>query len=121
VNFLADECCDAALVDALRTAGHDVLYVTESLRGASDKAVLARAFSENRILLTEDKDFGELVYRLHRPAHGIVLLRFDIADRDKKIPRMRVLLAEEAERLPGALVVLESGKVRVRPLNRKIE
>ena len=116
MRFLADECCDAALVDALRDDGHDVLYAVESLRGAIDDELLARAFSERRILLTEDKDFGELVYRLRRPAYGIVLLRFDVADRALKVPRLRDLLEQEAERLPGAFVVLEADKVRIRPL-----
>lgn len=116
MRFLADECCDAALVDALRDDGHDVLYAIESLRGATDDDILAHAFSERRILLTEDKDFGELVYRFRRPTHGIVLLRFDVTARALKIPRLRYLLDQEAERLPGAFVVLEVDKVRVRPL-----
>lgn len=62
MRFLADECCDAALVSTLRGDGHDVLYAVESLRGATDDEILLRAFSERRILLTEEKDFGELVY-----------------------------------------------------------
>ena len=74
MKFLADECCDAALVNALRVDGHDVLYVAESLRGATDEGILDRAFSESRILLTEDKDFGELVYRLRLPTCGCVLM-----------------------------------------------
>jgi predicted nuclease of predicted toxin-antitoxin system len=102
MRFLADECCDAGLVDVLRNDGHSVLYAIESLRGVTDDEILTCAFSENRVLLTEDKDFGELVYRLRRPARGIVLLRFDVADRALKIPRLRYLLEQEAERLLGA-------------------
>jgi len=56
VKFLADECCDAALVDALRSDGYDVLYAVESLRGATDDELLTWSFSERRIFLTEDKD-----------------------------------------------------------------
>jgi predicted nuclease of predicted toxin-antitoxin system len=55
MRFLADECCDAGLVGDLRGNGHDVLYAVESLRGATDDELLARAYSENRILLAEDK------------------------------------------------------------------
>jgi len=117
VRFLADECCDAGLIDALRDDGHDVLYATESLRGETDEALLRRAFVESRILLTEDKDFGELVYRLRKPACGIVLLRFDVADRTLKTSRLRALLRQEIERLAGSFIVLEADKVRVRPLN----
>ena len=116
MRFLADECCDAALVDALRSDGHDVLYAIESLRGATDDELLARSFSERRVLLTEDKGFGELVYRLQRPTHGVVLLRFDVADRALKVPRLRYLVEQEVERLSGAFVVLEADKLRIRPL-----
>ncbi len=116
MKFLADECCDAGLVAALREDGHDVSYVFETQRGAADSEVLQAAVAEERILLTEDKDFGELVYRLQRPAYGIVLLRFDVAERSWKVPRLRDLLANHAERLPGCFVVLEARKVRIRPL-----
>jgi hypothetical protein len=71
VNFLADECCDAFLVDGLRGDGHDVLYVKESAPGTDDHTVLQMAADQERVLLTEDKDFGELVVRLKLPAYGI--------------------------------------------------
>jgi len=77
VNLLADECCDAVLVNALRGEGHDVLYIKEAAAGADDQTVLQLAASQLRILLTEDKDFGELVVRLKLPAYGIVLLRIN--------------------------------------------
>ncbi|MEA3349724.1 MAG: DUF5615 family PIN-like protein [Chloroflexota bacterium] len=117
MRFLADECCDTALVEALRENGHDVLYVVESMRGTTDEKVLARAFSEERLLITEDKDFGELVYRFQHPARGIILLRFDVSERAFKITRLRELLEHEAQQLPGAFVVLEIEKVRIRPLS----
>jgi predicted nuclease of predicted toxin-antitoxin system len=68
MEFLADECCDRGRVEELRQSGHDVLYVFESRRGATDDEVLALAFDQRRILLTEDKDFGELVYIYVPPA-----------------------------------------------------
>jgi predicted nuclease of predicted toxin-antitoxin system len=79
-------------VHALREGGHDVWYVVEAMRGARDDVILERAFAEQRVLLTEDKDFGELIYRLGRPARGIVLLRFDVTDRELKVPRLLDLL-----------------------------
>ena len=66
MRWLADECVDAALVRRLRTAGHDVIYAAEVASGATDAQILRRANDEDRLLLTEDKDFGELVFRLHR-------------------------------------------------------
>jgi len=116
VNFLADECCDAPLVEALRIDGHDILYVIESLRGEPDEKILDRDFNENRILITEDKDFGELVYRLKLPARGIILLRFDTANRVHKILRLRSLLEQESRRLQGAFITLSVNKTRIRPM-----
>jgi len=117
MKLLADECCSAGLVSALRADGHDVVYVVEALRGATDDVILERAFSQDRLLLTEDKDFGELVYRLGLRAHGIILLRFDVADRALKTPRTRELLLRHSEHLRGSFVVLEADKVRIRPLH----
>lgn len=117
MRLLADECCEAALVDALRAAGHDVLFAVESLRGEPDDEVLSRAFAEDRVLITEDKDFGELVYRLRIPAHALILLRFGVSDRALKISRLLELLDSRAQNLSGTFVVLESDKIRIRRLS----
>ncbi len=62
MRFLADESCDFAVVRALRAAGHDVLAIAELTPRAEDDAVTDLAVREERLLLTEDKDFGRLVY-----------------------------------------------------------
>jgi len=74
------------------------------------------AAAQQRILLTEDKDFGELVVRLKLPVGGIVLLRVNPADSAAKLARSRHLLEHHAHRLPGSFVVLDEKKVRFRPL-----
>ena len=76
MRFLADESCDFAVLAALRAAGYDVSAVAEINRGAKDPAVLALARSEQRVLLTEDKDFGLLAYAGGKHSAGIVLIRF---------------------------------------------
>jgi len=116
LKFLVDECCDSELIAGLRADGHDVLAVEEYRRSEDDEEVLRIAFDEERILVTEDRDFGELVFRFQLPARGIIYLRFSIAKRDQKLPRMRELLKEEAERLPGSFVVVEPERIRFRPL-----
>jgi predicted nuclease of predicted toxin-antitoxin system len=116
VNFLADECCDTGIVASLRADGHDVVYMRERQAGASDEEVLQNAFVEGRILLTEDKDFGELIYRLKKPACGIILIRIDVQERYEKWPRLEALIAKYGDRLPGHFVVLELSKYRFRPL-----
>ena len=116
MKFLVDECCDRGLVEALRNEGYDVLYVLESKRGATDNNVLALAFDERRIIITEDKDFGELVYRLKKPAHGIILIRIGVKNRSLKWPRMKKLLNAYPERCTGRFVVIDENKFRFRPL-----
>jgi len=64
VRFLADESCDFAVVRALRIAGHDIHAVAEPLPGLDDAAVMSMALCERRVLLTEDKDFGQLCMRM---------------------------------------------------------
>jgi len=116
VKFLADECCDTGIVANLRADGHDVAYVLERQTGISDDEVLQNAFVEGRILLTEDKDFGELVYRLKKPACGIILIRIDVQERHEKWPRLEALIAKHGDRLPGHFVVVDLNKYRFRPL-----
>ena len=116
MNLVADECCDALLVKGLRSDGHDLLYVQEIAPGTDDETVLQMAADQQRILLTEDKDFGELVVRLKLPAYGIVLLRMNPADSGAKLARLRDLLVHHVHRLPGSFVVLDRKKVRFRTL-----
>jgi len=116
LKFLADECCDTGLVASLREDGHDVLYVSESKAGAFDDEILSDAREQERILITEDKDFGELVYRLRKPAYGIVLLRVDVNERHIKWPRLKKLIDEYPTRLEGHLTVVDAQKFRFRPL-----
>jgi predicted nuclease of predicted toxin-antitoxin system len=116
VNFVADECCDAPLVSGLRSDGHDVLYVKEIAPGSDDETVLQTAAAQQRILLTEDKDFGELVVRLKLPAYGIILLRMNPADSATKLAQLRRLFVRHAHRLPGTFVVLSENKARFRSL-----
>lgn len=116
MKFLLDECCDASLVDALRNDGHDIFYVAETMPGTIDEDVLHRAFVEDRILITEDKDFGELAVRLHLPARGVILLRFEIGEENLKLARIREVIRSAGNRFAGAFVVIEASKTRFRPL-----
>ena len=116
MKFLADECCDTGLVASLRKDGHDVLYVTEKKAGAIDDEILSDAWKEERILITEDKDFGELVYRFKKPTHGIVFLRVDVNERHIKWSRLKRLIDDHETKLQGHLTVVDAKKFRFRPL-----
>ncbi|MBX7246975.1 MAG: DUF5615 family PIN-like protein, partial [Candidatus Sumerlaeaceae bacterium] len=72
---MADENLDRLIVDWLRVSGHDVSWAAEDAISAPDDELLAKANAENRILVTKDKDFCELVYRKRLASTGIILLR----------------------------------------------
>ncbi len=76
MRLLANENFPADAVEALRARGHDVAWIRTDAPGSNDRLVLDRAVSENRLLITFDKDFGELAFRAGLPAScGIVLFR----------------------------------------------
>jgi predicted nuclease of predicted toxin-antitoxin system len=77
VIFVADENIARQIVDALRLAGHTVVWAVEAAPGDDDPDILALANSHNAILITDDKDFGELVVHQRRPVLGVMLLRLE--------------------------------------------
>jgi len=116
MRWLADECVDAALVDHLRTAGHDVAYVIEVTPGESDLQAIDRAQREGRLLLTEDKDFGELVFRRMRLVPGLVLRRIAPERRSLKWTRLEAAINKLGESLYGRYTVIEQSRFRSRRL-----
>lgn len=75
MKFLANENIDKPIVDRLRKDGHAILYVIEMEPGITDNEVMRRANKESALLLTTDKDFGEIVFRQGTVIHGVVLVR----------------------------------------------
>ena len=116
MRFLADESCDAAVVAALRGAGHDVKAVADTMRGATDAVVLATALLGGRLLITEDKDFGELVFAARTSAIGVLLLRYPSSARSGLPHAVLDVVATRHAELPGSFVVIGSAGVRVTPL-----
>ena len=114
MRLLADEGVEAGIVARLRAEGHDVVYVAELAPGISDDAVLASAVADERLLLTADKDFGELVFRLRRAAHGVLLLRLAGLSQAAKAETVAAALREHGEEMAGAFAVVTPGLVRVR-------
>jgi predicted nuclease of predicted toxin-antitoxin system len=114
MQLVADESVDGQLVAALRKTGHSVIYIAESLPSIKDPDVLQFAASRQEILLTEDKDFGELVH-LKRMAHaGVILLRLnDMSARDM-IARVIMLLDHHGDGFADAFTTIDRNKVRIR-------
>ena len=116
MRCLADECVDAALVRHLRGGGHDVIYAAEVAAGTTDAQLLRRANDEHRLLLTEDKDFGELVSRLHMIVPGLVLMRIAPERYLFKRTRLDAAVLRFGQRLFGRYVVIEEARLGSRPL-----
>src|SRR5580658_8175940 len=110
MRFLADECCDFTAVRTLRAHGHDVLAVSELQSRSVDRDVLDLALAEGRILLTEDKDFGWLVFAGRVDSPGVVLIRFPAYARSLLAEAVLKLVNEHASQLVGAFVVLRPGE-----------
>ena len=113
MQFLADESCDFAVVRALRSAGHDVAAIVELSPGAEDDVVLVRARAEARVLLTEDKDFGQLALGAGRDTPGVILIRFPADVRSALGEMMVNVVTELGDRIRGAFAVVEPGRVRL--------
>jgi predicted nuclease of predicted toxin-antitoxin system len=113
VRFLADESCDFAAVHALRAAGHDVVAVSDVARGAEDSVVIELARSDRRVLLTEDKDFGQLVFAAARQSSGVVLLRWPVSARSTLGAPIVEFVAAQGDLLTGSFAVVEPGRARM--------
>jgi predicted nuclease of predicted toxin-antitoxin system len=116
VRWLADECIDAGLVLYLRATGHDVIYAAEITPAIIDAEIVTRAKAEDRLLLTEDKDFGNLVFRQRRSIPGVILLRIDPARHELKKRRLRAAIDRLGEKLHGRYTVVDEARIRTRPL-----
>jgi predicted nuclease of predicted toxin-antitoxin system len=116
MKFLLDVCSSSRSLRALLTSlGHDVRLVGEGDPCASDETVLALAHQEGRIVVTEDKDFGELIVVQRRPHSGIIrFLELPIVE--QAVAMQEVLTYYEADLKSGAMIVVTRGRIRVRPL-----
>jgi predicted nuclease of predicted toxin-antitoxin system len=116
MRILANENFPGDAVAALREQGHDVAWVRTDAPGSSDRNVLARAQAEDRLIITFDKDFGELAFRRGLPSSsGIILFR--IAPRSPEVVvRFAVLALEARTNWGGHFSVVEENRIRMTPL-----
>ena len=112
MRFLVDECTGPKVAEWLRAQNHEVFSVFNQMRGADDEQIIQKAFDENWLLITNDKDFGEKVYRERRAHHGIVFMRLTDERAANKIEVLRRLLESYAEKLPNQFVVVTETRVR---------
>lgn len=112
MRFLVDECTGPKVAQWLRDQQHDIFSVFDEARGMEDDWILQKAFEENWILITNDKDFGEKVYREGYPHHGVVFLRLADERAANKIDVLRRLLQNYPDKLLNRFVVVTETRVR---------
>ena len=113
LRFLADESCDFAAVRVLRADGHDVVAVSEVTQRSVDRELIEQSARENRILITEDKDFGWLVFVSREDSAGVIFIRFPGDARETLVQTIHELVSEQGEQLYGAFVVVQPGHIRI--------
>ena len=116
LKFLVDESAGKKLSGFLQERGFNVNFVTDILPGAADKEVLEFAENEGRVLITNDKDFGELVFRFRRPSSGVILLRLKIDSPLNRQKHISALIDKIPDKLESHFIAVSEGKTRIRKL-----
>jgi len=116
MRFLADENVPRSIVAWLRREGHDVLYAAELLMQTPDADLLSEAEAQRRVIITEDKDFGDLVFRDHLSSHGAILIRMGDAPVSHRLARFQSVWTSVENNLPGNFIVITETKIRMRVL-----
>ncbi|MCA9906700.1 MAG: DUF5615 family PIN-like protein [Anaerolineae bacterium] len=117
-GFLVDEGVDAIVVRTLRSLDIDTLFVAEISPGITDEEVLHWANSEQRVLVVEDRDFSELVFRDAKECYGLVYIRIRNEYRADKANQMRVLVKDHLNELVGYHAVVMRHRIRFRALKK---
>jgi predicted nuclease of predicted toxin-antitoxin system len=112
MRFLVDECTGPNAAAWLRGQGYEVFSAFEQSRGADDDVLLEKAFRENWVLITNDKDFGEKVYRERRLHHGVIFLRLNDERAANKVLVLERLLAQYMDQLTDRFIVVTDERVR---------
>lgn len=114
MSFLADESIDKQIVDRLRQQGHSIWYVAEMEPGISDDHVLRLANREQTLLLTADKDFGELIFRQRQLTAGVILIRLAGLPPLHETSIVSAAIEQHATELIAAFSVITGGTIRIR-------
>lgn len=113
MELLIDECLGPTVARWLKGEGHDVVSIFDAARGMDDAQIFAWAVREDRVLVTADKDFGDLVFRDHRDHRGVILLRLDDMTSANVIRVLSELFAQHGDQIDHHFVVVTETGVRV--------
>ena len=113
MKFLVDECTGPRVAHWLSKHKHDVFSVYEEAKGSDDNWIIRKANEENRIIITGDKDFGELVFRKEKPHKGIILLRLENQRAENKIKKIDNLLEQYSDKIKNNFIVVTENSIRI--------
>jgi predicted nuclease of predicted toxin-antitoxin system len=113
MRFLVDECTGPTVAEFLKQKGFEVISVFDDFRGATDDFLLEKCYSENYILITSDKDFGEMVFRLNQNHKGVILIRCSPNNFHTRIEVLSKLLQNYTSQIENNFVVVTNTKVRI--------
>ena len=114
IKFLIDVGVGKKVEDFLNNEGFNIRAIRDINPRMNDKEVLNLAVLENRILITMDKDFGELVYNSGKHHAGVLILRLEDADGDTKVEVTKKILAEYYDKIESHFCVFQDGRIRIR-------
>lgn len=120
VKLLLDTCISWTVRDALQAAGHDVIWTGDWPQDPGDEEILDQAHQQNRILITLDKDFGEIAVVHGRPHSGIIRL-VNWSSRQHASTCLMILERYSTDLESGAIVTAEPGRIRVRPATDPVQ
>jgi len=118
IKFLIDENVGYSVIEYLREKGFDTKSVRELFPSRDDIFIIEKAYKEKRIIITNDKDFGSLIFRSNQPAPAIILLRFKDESPGLKIKAIKTILTLSEEKVLNHFIVASEGKIRIRPLDK---
>jgi len=116
MRFIVDECTGMAVAEHLRKSGHNVVVVAETMPQADDHTILTKAVNEGRVLITNDKDFGELIFRRGYSHHGVLLLRLQDDSAVNRVRVVKAVLDQYGDFLKMNFLVATERQVRIRHL-----
>lgn len=116
LKFLVDNSSGKKLANALKDKKYDVIYVGDDFPFAEDEEILKIAEKQDRILITNDKDFGELIFRYRKPSSGVILLRLKIDFPDNRTKILLTLIKKLGTKLKKKFIVASEDKFRIKEL-----
>ncbi|RCV64302.1 putative nuclease, contains PIN domain, potential toxin-antitoxin system component [Methanophagales archaeon] len=113
MRFLVDECTGPAVAKWLRSLHHDVFFVYDEARGLDDESIIEKANRENYVLVTNDKDFGELVFHRRKTHKGVILLRLEDERSENKIGVLNRVLDSHSDKLVNNFIIVTERTMRI--------